>query len=294
MKKLKLPIIILLIGIIATVGSCLLTCIAKEPTITEYEFDYSITYKVDDVTTTINGRYKCVYSGLAGDSDPLSRCYKEEYNTLPSRYIIAEKDGLQLYIVIDFNHSYLMGDTEDDYYEPFLDDPCLEAMDVEGNQYDDEQTLSRFNAEIVSWEYPDPLENTFVFSGFSIMHTASMLVMVAVITLTLIFMMITVRKDRSTSYNVLDVLSIVLNFVVSLGIVPFITVVVAFLPLTMSCDTFLYQAMLCTPAFILLTVAASVAFRRKGFRKLGFFAQLIGPALFFGYVFVEGIIHGFA
>ena len=49
-KKMKLPIIILVIGLILAVASCFFTGIMKEPTIKEHEFDYSMTYNVGDLT----------------------------------------------------------------------------------------------------------------------------------------------------------------------------------------------------------------------------------------------------
>ena len=48
--KMKLPIIILAIGLILAVASFFFTGIMKEPTIKEHEFDYSVTYNVGDLT----------------------------------------------------------------------------------------------------------------------------------------------------------------------------------------------------------------------------------------------------
>ena len=49
-KKMKMPMNILVIGLILVVASCLFTGIMKEPTIKEHEFDYSMTHNVGDLT----------------------------------------------------------------------------------------------------------------------------------------------------------------------------------------------------------------------------------------------------
>ena len=89
-----------------------------------------------------------------------------------------------------------------------------------------------------------------------------------------------VRKDKSLRYNVLDILSIVLNFAVCILAVPFITITTAFFQLTMNTDEILYQIYLCLPVITAFTVAASIALRRKGFRKTGFVTPFIGPIFY--------------
>ena len=73
--KMKLPIIILVIGLILAVASCIFTGIIKEPTIKEYEFDYSVTYSVDGEVKTHKGSYLCSFIGHDGHDDPTLRLY---------------------------------------------------------------------------------------------------------------------------------------------------------------------------------------------------------------------------
>ena len=98
---------------------------------------------------------------------------------------------------------------------------------------------SEFTAEIISWEYPEPIENRFSFGGFALMHAGSMLAMLVIGLLTVLTCVIFVKKDQSLAYNVLDMFSIVL--------------------------------------------------RRKGFRKTGFFIQLVGPVIYIVPLVVESI-----
>ena len=98
-KSLKIPVIIIAIGLIVAVAAHLLTSMQMKPTVTEQDFPYSVTYKIDGETKTFDGVYACRFEGFGADGvDPLDRYYTEEYivdgadiSTLG--YIIAEKDG---------------------------------------------------------------------------------------------------------------------------------------------------------------------------------------------------------
>jgi hypothetical protein len=92
--------------------------------------------------------------------------------------------------------------------------------------------------------------------------------------------MIFVKRDKTVPYKVLDKLSIVFNFVICFVALPVLTVITSLLQITMSSDAFVYQLFLCIPALTAFTVAASIALRRIGFTRAGFFLQFAGPVLF--------------
>jgi hypothetical protein len=186
-----------------------------------------------------------------------------------------------------------MGDTKDMDYEPFLEEPYLEAVDKEGYPYDETNMPSEFTAEIISWDYPEPIENTFVFSGFSILHAGSMLAMLVVGLLTVVACMIFVKRDKTVPYKALDKLSILVNFAACFLAIPFFAICVALMLATMGGEDIVTQILLCTPAITALTVAASIALRRNGFTKTGFFIQFAGPVLFFVPAVLESIIVNF-
>ena len=152
---------------------------------------------------------------------------------------------------------------------------------------------SEFAAEIISWEYPEPVENKFTFGGFALMHAGSMVAMLVVGLLTVLACVIFVKKDKSLAYNVLDTFSIVLNFAICILAIPFITFTSAFFQLTISTDGVFYQIYMCIPAVTAFAVAASIALRRKGFRKTGLFIQLVGPVIYIVPLIVESIIYNF-
>mgnify|MGYP006976636156 CR=1 FL=1 len=78
-KKMKLPILIIAIGMIVSVLICLLTGIVKEPVIKEHDFAYSVTYKLDGEVKTFDGVLKCSFKGHDQHDDPTSREYVGEY-----------------------------------------------------------------------------------------------------------------------------------------------------------------------------------------------------------------------
>lgn len=294
-KSLKLPAIILAIGLILALVACLLINIVMTPTITEQDFSYSVTYQLGGETKTLEGVYRCRFDGYSEGNSPRERYYSGEYivdgQATSRTYTIAQKDdGSKLYIVITFNDWYLMGDTKDLSYNPTPREPFLEALDHEGAEYDEAEMPSEFAAQIVSWEYPEPIENTFVFSGFSLLHTGSMLSTLAVGLLVIVACLVFVKKDKTAPAKSLDSASAVLNFVVVLLGIPFMTILASLFQLTLSGDNFLYQYFLCIPALTAFTVAASIALRRANFTNSGFWVQFAGPVLFFIPIVLEAVI----
>ena len=292
-KNIKLPVIIIAIGLILAVASCFFMGIMKEPTIKEHEFDYSVTYRLDGEIKTYEGGFECSFAGHDGDDDPTLREYVGVHtnngNILDSiSFTVAQKDGVELSIVADLDAAYLMGDPEKYEYVSGNEEPYLEAVDQEGYGV---EVSDFFEAEIISWEYPEPIENSFEFVGFSRLYSVSMLVMLLVGILTIIACVIFVKKNDDVSYKQLDKLSIIANFIIGIAAIPFITVVIFFLPLVIESGSLMYQIYLCIPALTAFTIAASVALRRKGFTKSGFFVQFVFPVLFFAEIVVESVIY---
>ena len=88
------------------------------------------------------------------------------------------------------------------------------------------------------------------------------------------------KRDRTVPYKALDKVSILLNFLICLAAIPFMTFTIVLMQIVVSIDDPAYQIALCVPAITAFTLAASVALRRIRFTKTGFFLQLIGPVLF--------------
>ena len=283
-RSLKLPIIIIAIGIVIAIAASLLVSMQKAPTITNQDFDFSITYKLDGETKTINGVYSSRFTGFGANGvDPLCRYYEGTYKVEGEDddrcFTIAEKDGYELYIVALLNDCYLMGDEENESYDSYTEGPTLEAEDKDGNQYDETDLPDVFDAEIVSFEYPEPIENTFCFAGFSGLYVINTGVMILIGILTLILCMVFVKKGDGVEYGVLDKIGIVLNIVAVLFALPIVYIASVFVQAYPTGPDWIYQAYLCIPQVIPFSIAASLSLRRKGFRKSGFFVQFLAPAV---------------
>ena len=295
-KSLKLPIIIIAIGIIIAVVACLLLSMQKTPTVAKQDFNFSITYKLDGETKTINGVYSSRFTGFGANGvDPLCRYYEGTYKVDGEDdgdrcFTIAEKDGYELYIVALLNDYYLMGDEENESYDSYTEGPTLEAEDKDGNQYDGTDLPDVFNAEIVSFKYPEPIENTFYFTGFAGLYVISTGAMTLIGILTLILCMIFVRKGEGVEYRALDKISIALNFVAMLLVLPIIYIASVFVQAYKIGPDWLYQAYLCIPQIIPFSIAASLSLRRKGFRKSGFFIQFLASAVEVIFTILEYIL----
>ena len=292
---LKIPAIILVIGLVAAVVACLLTGIINEPTVTEQDFNYSATYKLDGEMKTIEGVYRIQFK-FVDNLDPRERYYEGQHlnvsaETNPGTYTIAKKDDLELRIVFIFADGYLMGDGDrDDEYSDVIPEPYLAVFDKEGYEYPDPGMVEQFNAELISWETPQPIENSFVFKGFSKLYHGSMLGMLLVGLLVIVACVIFVKRDDTVPDKALDKISVVFNWVIGLAAIPFVTLVAALMELYVSGDELSYQTTLCIPAITAFTIAASVSLRRKGFTKSGFCIQFVGPVLFVLMVIVETVM----
>ena len=153
------------------------------------------------------------------------------------------------------------------------------AEDKDGNQYDEEDLPDIFDAEIVSYEYPEPIKNTFSFAGFCDIYSTSSGVMVLVGIVTIILCMIFARKSEGVTYGVLDVVGIIFNFAAILFVLPVAYILAVVIQAFPTGPDWIYQGYLCVPPIIPFTVAASLSLRRKGFKKLGFFIQFLAPVI---------------
>lgn len=294
-KKLKLPIIIIAIGMIVAIASCFLTGIRMEPVIQEHEFQYSVTYSIDGEVKTHQGSFLCSFIGHDGHDDPTLRVYdglhKVDGNVSESAWFsVAQKNGVELALIINLDADYLMGDPDKYEYVSGNEDPILEATNAEGYSVDISEV---FDAEIISWELPEPIENSFRFIGFSRLHAISMFAMLLVGVLTIIACAIFVKKEPGIQFKVLDALTVIANLFIGLMVIPFVTLVIFMFPLVIDEASIMYQIYLCIPALTAFGIAASISLRRKGLKISGLLVQFVFPLLFFGEMFVESLIFNF-
>ena len=198
-KKLLLPTIILAVAIFATVVYSVISSIAFKPTVTEGEFPFSITYELDGERVTIEDVYKVHYVRNDGYADTKSRVYAGELKSSgedDTLYTLKKDENTRVELWTRFYADYLMGDTEYDYFddEPF--EPRIYYYDAQETEYQDEETLAAQGVKLISFEYPTPIENSFVFSHISHFSGAVVLPTLLISLLALIATIIFVKKEK--------------------------------------------------------------------------------------------------
>lgn len=294
-KKLLLPAIILTVAVLLMVAYSLISSISKKPTITEKEFPFSITYEFNGKTEKIEDVFKVTFKGHDGYADTKSRIYVGDFVNGPKEndrfYVLLENDSERIIIDTNFFADYMMGEQDCGYFDDGAFEPQILYYDSEEIEYTDEQTLSEHGVKLIDWEYPEPIENTFVFSHISMLSGEVVLPLVLIALLALLAIVIFVKKDKEIKYKPVDIVSFVLNFVVAFTTIPYMTIYGCFSDINGGSSNFAHQTAYLVPAFSILCLASSIFLRRKGFSKSGLIIQFVGPAVFitlivYMYIFV--------
>jgi len=292
-KRLSLPAVILVAALLATAVCSVLISVAKKPTITEYDFPFSITYELDGETKTIQEVYTVRYDGNGGYNDTKTRCYVgkigdlEEGNTV---YTLKKGENTRVELWTHFYPDYLMGDAEYDYFVEESFEPRIYYYDAEEQEYSDAETLAAQGVKLINFTYPKPIENSFVFSHVS--HFSSVVIGPSLLIAFLAWLLtvILVKKESDFVRKQMDTVSMVFNFVITFTVLPFSTVCAWLLDITGDNEHVFNQALYFVPALMVLGIAASVALRRKGYSKSALIAEFIGPAVFGLILFAAAIL----
>ena len=288
-KKLFLPAIILAVAILAIAVYSVVSSIAFKPAVTEGEFPFSITYELDGEKVTIEDIYKVHYVRNDGYADTKSRVYEGELQSSgedDTLYTLKKDENTRVELWTHLYPDYLMGDSEYDYFDDEAFEPRIYYYDSQEIEYHDEETLAEQGVKLISFEYPTPIKNSFVFSHISYFSGAVVLPTLLIALLALIAIIIFVRKEKELKYKAIDIVSIVLNFVIGFTVIPFVTIAAMFIDIEGGGPELYYQVLYFIPAFSVLCTAASVALRRKGHDLKSLIAELIGPAVFTVYLIV--------
>jgi hypothetical protein len=281
-KNIRRAKIILVLYLIATLALLLLGYSVQKPKVARQEFPFTITYSYQGKTETISDVYVGEYVRRAkylADDSLAWHGYIQDHNRLESDfYRIGEHDGQAFSINLNMVPEYLMGDPK---YADSVCQPSGVCHSFDGTNdimVTDPEELAQLGLSIVSWEYPEPIENTFSFGGISLSSEATIYT-AAIAVAALLACMILVKKDREIVYRKMDKFSVALNFLIAIVAFPFIFMVSALSEIV--ADTSVWQqALYLTPALTVLGIAASVVLRRCGYGKGSLFIQFLGPILF--------------
>ena len=294
-KKLISTMIILAVTLVAYVAASVICCYMTKPQITTAEFPFAITYEYKGETNTMSGTVKCEFSGSETIHFEHSRYWDHEITydnpkDPENPHIIEENDQTTLALQPSIEGGYLMGDPlhKDDVPEPYIEyyDYINEiTMDSE-NQ---DEVLAAIGFKIVDFTYGEPIENSFSFAGIDY-EADNQIFFVIIALIFLILCAIIVRKDdKARKYSVLDIVGIVLNSLIGVFAVPFITLVCFLFGLVESNVEFINQLTYNVPSIAIACLALSIVLRRKGFSKTSFGIQFVGPVLFVLVIIVDTI-----
>ena len=270
------------IYLIATVGLLLWGYSVQKPAVKQQEFPFTITYFYDGKEETISDIFVGEYSPSAkyiNDDEIGWFGYVKDKNRLElDYYTIADVDGKLYSINLNMNTGYLMGDSSkgNSVGEP---EAVYQYFDgTNETVVTDPAELKELGFYIISWEYPEPIENKFSFGGVSLSSQAAVITSVIAV-IALLAAVILIKKDPEVTYGLLDKCSIVVNFLMAILAFPVILVTSCLSEIVAGVNIF-QQFLYLAPAFTALGIAISVTLRRMGHKKLGFWIQFVGLAVY--------------
>lgn len=278
-KNIRRAKVILSACILATLVLLVFGYSVKKPAVSRQEFPFSVTWSFDGRTETFSGVYAAEYvtpaKYLTAPSTAWSGYILSQGRQDGAYVTVAETDSGNFSIDLDLLPGQLMGDPRFSGPEPV---PAGAYNGYDGVRIDDPRELEAMGLKILSWEYPQPIENKLQWGGISLSSEAVVLT-TALAVLALLACLILVKKDPELPGSRLAVLSAVLNFPMAFLVLPFLCFVSALSEILG--DTSLAQQLiyLC-PWLTGLGLAGSVALRRCGLPRWSLAAQFAGPGLF--------------
>ena len=282
--------IFLAITLIAYIAATLLFCYKTKPKVLTGEFPFSITYEYRGETNSLSGVLACEFSGSNTIHGRHERYWHGEViydnpGNVEYPFVIDQNDELQTTLSLHENMGagYFMGDPlHSDYYltrgrESV--EPYITYYDYKNDIYledaDPDEILASVGFRIVDFTYAEPIENSFSFAGIQY-EADNVVIFIGISFVFFLLCLIFVRRDKTRLYSRLDKAGILLNFLVCIVAAPFISIICIMFGIVESHIELINQIVYNIPSVTVLGLALSVAFRRKGFSKTGFFIQFAG------------------
>lgn len=286
-KNLRISAILLVGLLVAYAILTVILCYNTKPAVSEGEFPFSITYEYLGETKTISGVYSCKFEGSQTVFREHDRYWSGEITYTEGDYFVFQEEMKTLAVQPYMIAGYFMGDPlHSDIYQVYgLEgpEPYAEYYDYENEisitDFDKDEELAAIGFRFVDYSYAQPIENSFSFSGVEY-EADNIIFFVALMLVFLLVCIIFVRKDKEYKYSYLDKSCIIVNFIVGIIAVPFISLICTMFGLTGSGYEWIDQCIYNIPSFTILCLALSVMLRRKGYSKQGFFIQFSGILAF--------------
>ena len=133
------------------------------PEIKEGKFNISVTYEHNGEIKTASGVYVCEYDGVIWyniNGDPCVNWKESFEGDIKEGGIIPicnTDDGGEIFISILIHPEYFMGDPKCSDHTPII----RAELFYSDEQIDDEETIAGYGVKLISYEYDEPIENTF-------------------------------------------------------------------------------------------------------------------------------------
>lgn len=163
--KRKLGALILLLALVFTLASCGLN--VPRPEVKEGEFNFSVTYEFNGETKTVSGVYVCEYDGIDRVLDGVDhrewKGYIKDGVTEECIVLATAENGGIVELNLHFFPEYFMGEECGVDEAPFEPSISVRLDNEEGLSFENDAELiyEVYGAKIISYEYDQPIENSF-------------------------------------------------------------------------------------------------------------------------------------
>ena len=283
--------LILLVYLAATCALVLGCYVTPKPAVREQDFPITLTCTYQGKTETLSPVYAVEFLRATrhiGESGMDWYGYIRGNDGLQDQYIeFWEDEGECFVIYLNIQPGYLMGDPE---YADARCQPTCAYYFFDGNEateVTDPDELAELGFGLVSWEYPEPIENSFASIALALSAEASVY-LAAIAVAALLACVILIRRDRRSTYGSFQVVSIILNFLVIIFAFPLI-LITSSLSEILGDRSMIQQLLYYVPALTAVGVGASVTLRRLGHKYLSFWIQFAGPAVFLLVLLIDAL-----
>ena len=136
-----------------------------EPTITHGEFPFELVYEINGETVTVNDVYICEYDGIGFSSifGKKERRWKGYIKGTGEEGVFLTEDKERAIYCFVGDAEFYMNDEKYPEQRPLT--PRLYNVEIiligDIPIYSTEELMERYDIKIISWEFSDPVENTF-------------------------------------------------------------------------------------------------------------------------------------
>ena len=261
----------------------------KAPEVKSGRFPFTVTYEYMGETTVIEDVFVCEYQGA---DKGLFYSYRnwsgeKEQGGFGNHYVIWENGSEYIYLLTGMDARYYMGDPtyrETELYEgrTFHAPQGYYRNDETDEESFSEEELAKRGFKIISYDYPEPVQNSFRFAGVDF-HGGTVVSLVVISAVIILCLLILVRKDKEYRYSAIDITSMACNGLICACGLPFMIAMAVLWGIDGTSESgklFIYAA----PIVTVWGIGASILLRRKGIKMGGFFIQFLGPIVFVGHL----------